>query len=84
MKPNKKTRLENKSMSIKDRTIQVSTSIELNQLKISVTDSRDVSTNVTEDSVLEMKSNLFNANLRFIDNLIKASRISEEPTNDNK
>jgi len=84
MKPNKKTRLENKSMSIKDRTIQVSTSIELNQLKISVTDSRDVSTNVTEDSVLEMKSNLFNANLRFIDNLIKASRISEEPINDNK
>ncbi len=84
MKPNKKTRLENKTMSIKDRTIQVSTSIELNQLKISVTDSRDVSTNVTEDSVLEMKSNLFNANLRFIDNLIKASRISEEPINDNK
>jgi hypothetical protein len=71
-------------MSIKDRTIQVSTSIELNQLKICVTDSRDVSTNVTEDSVLEMKSNLFNANLRFIDNLIKASRISEEPINDNK
>lgn len=70
MKPNKKTRMENKEMS--NRNIEIKTMIKINGIEITSSDSRSVSLNMTEDNVLEIKNALLNSNLSFIKELIMA------------
>lgn len=82
MKPNKKTRTENKIMS--NRNIEIKTMLKINGVEITSSDSRTVSSNMTEENVLEIKNSLLNSNLSFIQGLLIAEERAAKDSKHNE